>query len=264
MRNFLSVVIACLGLHKKSSAWWVNEEEIPTLLECDSRAPYLFQCYQYHLIPKKYYTNPRLVNEYGSNDLDPDSLELEALFDGRTDWDENYYNNDNWNPLANPSHRGAVKSAAKGAELIFDVPSGSYIEAIKFYPRRDCCETYYANIRAYVFDSVTGDKYNCQASDPNDPNSIYIRAQIGHRFTCFDKPPNGVSSISIEFYHDHWLTGTEVEAYGLAGEYTPFFEPTNLMLRSYAPDLPSDFGYFIFIVYDSYMIKMNYPKSDGT
>ena len=251
MKNFLSFSIAWLGLHKKSSAWWVHEHEIPAYLECDDRSPYSFQCYQYHLIPKKYYTNPRLVNEYGSNDLDPDSLELEALFDGHTDWDENYYTNGDWNPLANPNHRGGVKSAAEGAEFIFDVPPGSYIEAIKFYLRSDCCEKYYTSIRAYVFDSVTGDKVWCQASDPNDPASTYIRAQIGHRFTCDPtQTPNGVSSISIWPGNPNWctnpevcegveyfFTGTEVEAYGLAGEYTPFFEPSNLMLRNYAPDL---------------------------
>mgnify|MGYP003337933734 CR=1 FL=1 len=58
----------------------------------DIREPYT-SGWDQHMIPREYITNIRYENPVGGTAGDPNFLEIEAAFDGYTNWDEDFYRN---------------------------------------------------------------------------------------------------------------------------------------------------------------------------
>ena len=221
--------------------------DFPTELSrlTDAREPFT-DGWEQHRIDRKYIAEPY----YASGSSDSNFLEPAAATDGRYDWDEEEYTNGNWNPNASPDQHGAIKSTRNAVMHIdFPIPAGE-ISHIKIYPRKDCCIDFYGyeQLRAYLVDAETGGLVSCWQLDYLLNNPTYTAAdlrEVGIRYLCSQPASGKISQVYLTAGSDPsygFIVFNEIEFFGGIGETTIFYEPNNLMLRNYAPELLFNFA----------------------
>ena len=177
--------------------------------------------------------NPR----YSDNSYHSSYLQPASAIDGRLTYDAEFYSAENgWNPTI---YGAASSPTIPGLSFSVELQHYGRVDKVKTYPRQYCCYDRHEYFEVYAID-LTGNHWRCTTTDDvsaaNIPNLFFT----GVTWDCpVDQGPSQYDITQIKITTgsaNQYIQITEIEAFGTA-PLTTLYQPDNLMLRNYAPDL---------------------------